>query len=200
MIELTDTDIIGEGTRRVCFCHPEDNSRCIKIPKVTRLGVKQQKREVKYYQYLIDKGIPTRRITNYYGSVETNRGTGYIYDLVRDENGEISRQFVDYLKSPDERSEQYINVVRTLEKYFIENRVLFYDLNPWNILCRASSDGQLEPFVTDGVGDVVAIPILNQFDHLLVAKIERRWGRFIVQLKRHHVCMQDYRPGSYRDA
>lgn len=138
------------------------------------------------------------RITRYHGSVETSRGTGYVYDLIRDEDGSYSRQLGDYLRKPGNRSQQYIYILQTLEQYFFDNRVLFYDLNPWNILCRAGSDGSLEPFVIDGVGDVVAFPVLNYFDRLLLGKIARRWRRFTDKLDRRHEWMQNYQIGDYR--
>ncbi len=197
MIKISDENLIGSGTRRVCYRHPSNPELCIKIPKPTRHGIKQQNREIIYYRYLADRAIPLKRITAYHGTVGTSLGTGYLYDLITDEDGQFSRQFSDFLSEENDRSDEYIEVIETLEHYFFDNRVLFYDLNPWNILCRSSIDGHLEPYVIDGIGDIVAIPVLNHFDRFLVGKIKRRWLRFIGSLSKKHAWMKHYRPTRY---
>lgn len=191
-IELAESDLIGTGTRRYCFAYPSEISLCIKIPMQKKNGYKQQKREVRFYQQLASRGVPTDRITKYHGEVETSRGTGYIYDVVRDIDGSPSKQLGIFLKEQPERGHEFVQIMKILENYLFDNRVVFYDLNPWNILCKKQANGSLEPFIIDGVGDIVAIPVLNLSNRLLEQKIRRRWLRLIDRMRKHHLWMAQY--------
>lgn len=192
LIHLQEKDLIGTGTRRFCYAHPSESSLCIKIPKAKKNGIKQQNREVKFYQQLTSRGVPTVRITHYHGEVETSLGRGYVYDVIRDVNGNPSQPFGAYIKNDPSRSAEYIQMLKTLEDYLFDNSVVFYDLNVWNILCKEKEDGSLEPFIIDGVGDVVAIPVLNLSKRLLNQKIKRRWLRLISKMKKNYPWMTAY--------
>lgn len=191
-IHLSEDNLLGTGTRRLCYEYPGKLDLCIKIPMTTKNGIKQQKREVVFYQKLAKRGVPTERVTRYHGTVETSLGTGYVYDAIRDADGSTSKQFMHYLRNVPERHAEYLAILLLLEAYLFENRVVFYDLSPWNILCRQNGDGSLEPFIIDGVGDIVAIPVLNLSDKLLHGKIKRRWFRMINKLTPQFDWMKDY--------
>ena len=193
-VELVEADLIGTGTRRFCYAYPDKPEFCIKIPRQTKNGQLQQRREIKYYSRLKKRGVPTERVTRFHQVVSTSLGDGYVYDAIRDFDGECSLQLIHYLNNEPERVSEYLAMIKLLESYFFDNEVLFYDLNPYNILCRKSQDDNLEPFVIDGVGDVVAIPVLNYSRYLLKKKIERRWLRFIKQMKKRCDWMTQYSP------
>ncbi len=193
IVELTEQELIGKGTRRLCYEFPGDPAYCIKIPKGKKNGVLQQRREVKYYEKLQRRGISTDLITNYHGSIETSLGKGYVYDAVRDEDGSVSRQLALYLREQPEDYQEYLRLLREIEAYLFENQVLFYDLNTWNILCRKSANNTFEPYIIDGVGDVVAIPVLNLSRALVLQKIRRRWMRFIRKMTKRFDWMSEYR-------
>ena len=192
-VQLTEQDLIGKGTRRLCYEFPGNPAYCIKIPKAKKNGVLQQRREVKYYEKLQRRGISTDLITNYHGCIETSLGTGYVYDAVRDEDGNISRHLELYLREQPEHYLEYLRLLREIEQYLFENQVLFYDLNTWNILCRKTGKDSFEPYIIDGVGDVVAIPVLNLSRALVSQKIRRRWMRLIRKLTKRFDWMSEYR-------
>ena len=98
-LPLEDSDLIGTGTRRYCYDFPGIPRFCIKIPKIGRHGRVQQRREVKYYQGLERRGVPTDLITNYHGSLQTSLGKGYVYDAVRDADGRVSQSLAEYTES-----------------------------------------------------------------------------------------------------
>ena len=160
-------------------------------------GYLQQRREVRYYSKLIKRQVPTERITRYHGQIETSLGAGYVYDVIRDADGRVSRQLGTYLLEEPERYREYLVILKQLESYLFENLVLIYDLSPWNILCRKDNDNTLEPFIIDGVGDVVAVPVLNLSSRLVKQKIRRRWLRMINKMKNRYDWMSDYRSTHY---
>lgn len=192
-VELADDDLIGEGSRRYCYRFPGHASLCIKIPMSKKNGRLQQRREVRYYASLRKRGVPTDRITNFHGTVDTNLGTGFVYDAIRDPDGRVSRQMMYYLREHPEYSREYLRILRVLEDYLFDNRVIIYDLSAYNILCQRTADGGFEPFIIDGVGDVVAIPVFNLSERLVLRKIERRWMRMIRSLARRFDWMAGYR-------
>lgn len=193
MISLTEQQLIGTGTRRYCYQHPQDTDLCIKIPKAKKNGYLQQRREVRYYAKLKRRQVPTERITRFHGAVQTSLGEGFIYDVIRDSDGRVSRQLEAYLREEPERYPEYLGMLYQLESYLFDNLVIIYDLSPWNILCRKNSDGSLEPFIIDGVGDIVAIPVLNLSRRLVRQKIKRRWLRMINKMRGRFDWMSEYR-------
>jgi hypothetical protein len=189
---LTDDDIIGVGSRRHCYVFPHESSLCVKIPKPSKNGIKQQRREVRFYEQLYRRGVSTERIPRYHGTVPTSRGTGYVYDAIRDADGKPSRLFNDFLTEQPSRKLEYLEILNQLEDYLFANRILFYDLSPWNILCQSLEDGSLKPFIIDGIGDVVVFPVLNHSKYLVYRKLLRRWFRMIRSLSNKYEWMDQY--------
>ena len=88
---------IGKGKERSCFLHPEDDAKVIKINYTGTIH--QSKREARYYQQLNKRKIINfSNIPRYYGKVETNFGTGHVYDCIRDHTGKISESMPWYFK------------------------------------------------------------------------------------------------------
>jgi len=192
-LALSPTDLIGSGTRRDCYQYPGKDSLCIKIPRQNKHGLKQQAREEKFYRSLHKRGVSTAHITRYHGSIETSLGCGYIYDVIRDPDGNYAKSFRDIIRQGICSATDYVEVMDTLEDYLFDHQVLFYDLNPTNILCRHNADGSLEPFIIDGLGEKVAIPMAHYSSYLLERTIKRRWLRMVETMRRNHPWMEGYR-------
>jgi len=194
MIALSDSDLIGiGGGRRLVYAHPDDPGLCIKVPKPGRHGELQQRREVRFYERLQKEGIPTKCLSRYLGTANTNLGVGYIYEVVRDANGQVSERFKEFIVNDHGQESDYIRIMETLEDFLFDNLILFYDIGPSNILCRKNENGSLEPVIIDGLGDVVAIPILNFSSRLRRRKMRRRWLRLVAYMNRKHDWMKAYR-------
>ncbi len=192
-ILINDSDLIGKGSNRLVYAFPNDLSRCIKVPKPGRHRHKHQEREVRFYEQLKKNRVPTDHISRYLGTVETNFGTGYIYDAIRDANGQISDKLKTMSLNNRERVPEYLQVIETIEDYLFDNLISFYEVNPSNIVCRINDNGALEPFIVDGLGEKVAIPIVNYSRKLRRLTIRRRWLRQIESMKIRFDWMKDYR-------
>lgn len=102
-IQLSETDdsLIGKGRHRLCFAHPYDKERCVKIVHSQATGgSKELERELKYYHYLSTYLRDWRGIPRYYGTISTNLGTGYVYDRIVDYDGQTSLTMVEYFTPP----------------------------------------------------------------------------------------------------
>ena len=142
MIILKDEDFVGKGNERACYIHPEDKNKAIKITyeNNNRKESKQTKLEVNYY-----KELEKRRMTNfkhlpkYFGEVKTDKGAGFVVELVRDYNGEVSKTFEFYLKQNGVF--KYQKELETYKQYFLDNYIIFnYGMMPKNILLRKNSE------------------------------------------------------------
>lgn len=192
-IVLDDSDLIGKGSNRLVYAFPDDPSRCVKVPKPGKHRYKHQKREIGFYKQLEKNQVPTDHISRYLGTVETNFGTGYIYDAIRDANGQISDKLKTMVLNNRERVPEYLQVMKTIEDYLFDNLISFYEVNPSNIVCRINDSGALEPYIIDGLGEKVAIPIVNYSRKLRRNTMRRRWLRQIEYMKTKYDWMKDYR-------
>jgi hypothetical protein len=76
-------DPIGEGQERICYRHPEDPDKIIKLQKGS--SDKQTRRELELYRRLARrKNTDYSQLPRYYGKVKTNLGEGFVTDLIRD--------------------------------------------------------------------------------------------------------------------
>ena len=122
MIILKDEDFVGKGNERACYIHPEDKNKAIKITyeNNNRKESKQTKLEVNYY-----KELEKRRMTNfkhlpkYFGEVKTDKGAGFVVELIRDFDGEVSKTFEYYLKKDGVL--KYKKELEEYKQYFLDN-------------------------------------------------------------------------------
>jgi len=182
MLQIT-TDPIGKGKERVCFVHPDDPQKAIKI-SIGSISV-QSRREIKFYQKLKQRDdAHDPHIPRFYGLCETSLGQGIVVDLIRDQQGEISRPLNWYLAEgyPIEDFEPYLD---ELKNSFLQNLIIFnHDMTIGNLLFQKVSATSARLVAIDGLGDVVAVDWLDVFPPLLRRKILRRWSRFIDRVYR----------------
>ena len=100
-------------------------------------------------------------IPKYYGEVETNLGTGYVYDRTIDFDGKPSQTMQERyqdLKEPQQR-EEMLTLVKKLDDYLTKNHIVTMSLKPFNILCHRISETKIEPVICDYIGTASLIPI-----------------------------------------
>jgi hypothetical protein len=185
-----NTDPVGKGKERACFVHPDDPQKAIKIS----IGdsSEQSRREIKFYQKRQKSGSDSDQHTpRFYGLCETNLGQGIVVDMIRDQDGEISRPLNWYLAEgyPIEDFEPYLD---ELKQSFLQNLIIFnHDMTVGNLLFQKISASDARLVAIDGLGDVVALDWLDVFPSLVRRKISRRWKRFISRVYRtREVCRQ----------
>lgn len=178
-----NTDPVGEGKERSCFVHPDDPQKAIKI---SRGEINQQsRREIKFYRRLQKRGgVNDPHVPRFYGLCETSLGQGIVVDLIRDQDGEISRPLNWYLAEgyPIEDFEPYLE---ELKQSFLRNLIIFnHDMTIGNLLFQKLSATSARLVAIDGLGDVVVVDWFDVIPLLLRRKITRRWERFITRLYR----------------
>ena len=189
-----DSEPIGEGQERICYVHPQDPAKLVKILKGE--SEKQTLREFKLYRRLQCKNTDYSQLPRLYGRVQTNLGRGFVTDLIRDFDGNISNSLYWFFERGIPVSEFYA-YLDDLKRYLLDNQIVISaDMRRTNVLFQKTSAQSAQLVVIDGLGNHSAI---NWFDGLRLvtdSKINRRWDRFFSQLQIHSAEMLDAYGGS----
>ena len=176
-----DSDPIGQGQERICYVHPDDPTKLVKVLK--REDDRQTRRELALYRRLQRKKTDYSRLPRLHGLVQTNLGRGFIVDLIRDYDGSISKQLYWYFERGIPVSEFFV-YLEELKQYLLENQIVIsVDLGRTNILFQKLSPDQAQLVIIDGLGNHSYI---NWFDGLRAvtdSKINRRWERVLKKMQ-----------------
>lgn len=182
-----DSEPIGEGQERICYVHPQDPSKLVKVLKGE--SENQTRREMKLYQRLQRKDTDYSQLPRFYGRVVTNLGRGFITDLIRDYDGNISNSLYWFFERGIPVSEFY-PYLEDLKQYLLDNQIVISDdLRRTNVLFQKTSPLTAHLVVIDGLGNHSAINWLDGLRIVTDSKINRRWERFFVRLKIHSAEM-----------
>ena len=178
MIHLTPELYLGKGRTRECFFDPRDPTRCIKVDFAAR-GCRQTVKEAKYYSKLarLKPGMDYDFIPRFHGFVETDRGLGGIFDLVRDEvTHEVSQTLGHYLRADAVRTElpKWEAALGRFLDRLMETGVIVRDLNPGNLCARKRADGTFQLIAIDGIGHRDFFPLCDYSNRLARRKLSRQ--------------------------
>ena len=178
----SDELVIGVGAHRACYIHPEDHQKCIKViySHNDPIALKEIKRELAYYRHLNSYLKDWRGLTRYYGTVETNLGTGYVYDRIVDFDGKISQTIRDRytLENLQNNWQELKEIVEKLEKYMWDNRIITMALKPHNVLCHRISENEIFPVICDNIGVATRIPVVLYCPWLCHRKQKKLFAKF----------------------
>lgn len=186
-IFLQPDQYIGRGLHRECYTHPTESNKCIKINYNVGADI-ETNREIKYYNHLTKRHIIWDSLSKYYGSVETNLGVGHVFDLIRDENNEISTSLETFIKqnrlNPQELEELVI-ALKNLKASLCKNRIITMTIKTKNILYQRKSSGN-RLVIIDNIGNAKLIKIDNYCNWFAQRAIIRKWERFINTLTKEN--------------
>lgn len=191
----------GIGGRRLCYEHPTDLGKCVKIlrrddQRTVRIAKKTRwlpawfrraydnnadEMHTLEREYARIGSVAKRHLPESYGMQPTDQGPGLVLDLVRDCDGGISRSLRELLTighSPHEFQTAYDE----LGDFLLEHLVMTRAILDHNIAAQRQSDGAWRLYLIDGLGDPALVPVARWIPTIGRAKIERRldeaWARF----------------------
>ena len=183
IIEIKNEDFIGEGVYQKCYMHPDNDSLCVKISKqdieTTRLS-----NEINYWKKISKIKIKKNDyqfFSKYRGTLKTNLGTGYVFDLIKNETtNQVSKTLEYYLLNPtDEVSDEMLkSEFKQLIGFMIKYKIIANDIRAKNICCKILKNKTIQLIHVDGVGHRDFIPLVDWFSCLAKKKIERRLVKF----------------------
>ncbi len=174
MIYLHKTQLIAKGRDRACYQHPTDPDLCIKVAIKPE---KQSKRERSYLDYLHKKNRDLTNISLYQGKVDTNLGTGYLFDLIRVDNETVAPTLNSAIKNNLIEYEEVKRILSQLENYLYEQKICVYDLSPNNIAVQKNKMGEWDYKLIDGLGVANANPFVMRINYLTDVLLNRSFKR-----------------------
>jgi len=182
---LNDELFIGMGGQQKTFIHPTDPSKCVKIAYAYNGTNRDIKKELRYRRVCADKLKNSRLITKYFGEVPTNMGTGYVYERVRDFNGNTSKDLGVFLKelSTDAESLKVVeNILLGFKEDFMRERIVIVDRNITNLMVQETAQGVYQVRIVDNIGTPVLIPLVYYFQFAAKWKARRTWNTWVDDL------------------
>lgn len=188
IIQLNKDKFYGKGTHKKCFIHPDNKDLCIKVA-YNREGQKDLKREINYIQVLHRRNKDYSILPQYYGKAETNLGTGYVFEIIRDYDGNKCKTLEDFITSNKLFSENFnliVTLLKELKSELYNNEIITMVLFPENIIFQQTAENVYKVRIINDMGSSVLIPLEYYFTYFAHTKILRRWVKFLEVLKTNY--------------
>lgn len=130
---LTLTKFISKGATRICFEHPVDAMKCVKVA-IRFSDSYLLEKEIKTYlsiRYYVGEYLPKYDLT----LVDTTCGKGIVCQLLRDDNGEYSKSLEYYIRKKQITENLKIQILGFTYN-LVEHDIFFYDFNLRNFVVQ----------------------------------------------------------------
>ena len=202
-INLQGVPPISMGGTRICYPHPEDPQKCIKVYRSGQLlGKKTLRRrlrvwlanripplntnwhEFRLWQKYLNNGTSPlcKFFPRFYCLAQTDLGLGLILECIQDEKGTTSKSLNEWYPTASLAERKTAREqIKHLTDAIIEQKLPCYDWGPGNFLIQQTDDGfQLKLIDFEGsMGNNEFIPISTFIPTLRRSKIRRRIQRGI---------------------
>lgn len=187
ILHLDNTLLIGNGRHKQVYLHPYENNKCIKIAR--QLPDPDIDRELKYRKVHKNKTKSSSMLPIYYGTINTNLGMGFVFELVRDYDNTISQtmyQFMDREPFTKSHIKEVQDMLLTFKELYFKEKILTYDMNPVNYLVQKTAPNKITIRCIDDIGSSVLIPLELYLSYFHDAKIKRYWSKLITKLSNRY--------------
>lgn len=174
---LTEKDFLGKGIAKRVYYHPEDKNLCIKVSFDSSQDF--DTREELRYRRVCKKTVErSSLLTKYYGTIETNLGTGHVFELVRNYDGTVS-ETLDSLVSREKDNPQLYKLLHEFKKTLFEELIIVQSLSPLNLLIQRISEHESRIRIVDDIGMHRVLIPLTFFSKTLRKRREKKtWNNF----------------------
>ena len=149
---LDKNKLLAKGNERLCYIHPEDETKVIKITHKKGGGRSQNKMEANYYACLEQRGTPMTHLADCYGWVEVEGEKGLMFERVSDADGQTSKTLNEMIKEQSLTLEEIKALLQELIDYIEREKIVFVDSSFDNIVVQQSEDGSQKLVIIDGLG------------------------------------------------
>ena len=178
---------IGEGGHQATYIHPLDPRKCIKIPHTPDDG--DVRKEMRYRKSCAKKLEKSRLVTEFFGTVETDLGLGYVFERVLDYDGKTSKDLKDFLPKtkPDLKTLQRIwTVLLNFKSDFLRENIAIVDTDITNFMVQEPAPESYRMRIVDNIGTPVLIPLVYWFEFAAAWKAKRYWNRIVAWLAENY--------------
>ena len=187
ILEIKKELFIGAGGHNATYIHPIDKTKCIKIPHDPNDG--DVKKEMRYRRMCAKKLAKSRLVTEFFGTIETNLGLGYVFERVLDYNGQTSKDLRDFLpkNKPDATTLQRIwTILLNFKSDFLRENIAIVDTDITNFMVQEATKGSFRVRIVDNIGTPVLIPLVYWFEFAAAWKAKRYWNRIVDWLAQNY--------------
>lgn len=200
-LQLSPLQPFGVGGRRLCFVHPLDPAKCVKvsrqddrrtvrnsrspIPTRFRREYDNNAHELKILTELFQRVGPEARfgLPQCYGMAETDLGPGLVLDLVRDHDGRIARSLRELI-STGHAPAAFRPAFEEFAAFLIRHAIVTRAILDHNLAAQDRGDGTWRLYLIDGLGDPAWFSLAQTFQWIARTKIERRVAAVWPRLER----------------
>jgi len=155
MIKIEHLDknkLLAKGNERLCYIHPNDDTKVIKITHKKDGGRSQNLMEATYYECLKKRGTPMTHLANCYGWVKAGAEEGLMFERVSDADGKTSKTLNEMIRKDSLTIEQVKGLLEELMRHIQDEKIIFVDSSFDNIVCKHLVDGSYRLVIIDGLG------------------------------------------------
>ncbi len=185
MLNISEEFYLGSGLHKAVYVHPNDVNKVIKIP--FEPDDAELKHELAYRKSRKIRHLKSDFFTEYFGTVDTNLGKGYVFERVLNADGSRPETMREYLDREQAVNWKDRNQVQSLVRYFMkkimEDRILTNDTCMENFLLQRDRLGNVKIRIIDNIGSPVKIPLVYYLDCMTCAHIKRYLKRFCRDLE-----------------
>lgn len=159
---------------------------CVSNSRTIGGGQKDLLREINYIDVLNRRHKDYSILPQYFGKVNTNLGTGYVFEIIRDYNGNKTQTLEDFITSPTLFAENFdliVHLLKNLKDELYKNEIITMVLFPENILFQKIDKNTYRVRIVNDMGSAVLIPLEYHFKYFAHTKILRRWKMFLDVLR-----------------
>ena len=202
MLKLEGAKILGQGMERICYLHPDDANKVIKIPKTqSPKSIQQNQKEYRSFQYISKRHKKLTCISGCYGFVETDLGSGLVCQCIRNFQGSISKSLFEILiLQHNYPYDRLVHCVNELCSFLLKENIQLFDLNPKNIVINVQKDGAYKAISIDLKGRYANnefIPFSTYIPFFSRKKILRRWQQLLVRMEyfrdNNHLFLDEFK-------
>lgn len=178
MVDLSKARFLGKGSSRVCYVHPEDDRKCVKVTYSGNMNVVRD--EMKYYRRYVRRGVSWEMMARMYGYINTSIGQGVVFSLARDYDGEISKSLDTYLRSECGQlsAGALRHAIMEFRVYLFSQRIIVRELKPDNLIYQKLSPERGKLILVDGVGNNEFLPVADYSAIFANRTLSRKWKKF----------------------
>jgi len=187
VLKINEELFIGSGGHQATYVHPIDATKCIKIPHDKNDG--DVRKEMRYRRICAGKLAKSKLVTEFFGTVETNLGLGYVFERVIDYDGKTSRDMKKFLPTskPDAKTLQQIwTVLLNFKSDFLSENIAIVDTDIENFMVQETAPNFFRVRIVDNIGTPVLIPLVYWFDFAAAWKAKRYWNRIALWLAENY--------------
>jgi hypothetical protein len=144
--------LIGKGNERLCYIHPFEDTKVIKITYNKNKTREQNKIEYIYYQILKKRKTDFKYIPKLHNKINTDEGLGLMYENIVNYDGTPSVSLDEALRKKIICRDKALKLAEKLYLNFKKHGIVLGDVSMKNILYQKYTANSSKLVIVDGIG------------------------------------------------